>query len=343
MDLSRVGRMPPAANTVLIAVNPNAGKGSRRHLTDQLASRLTEQGFQVRFVQELEELTERSHRLQSEGKLRAVVAAGGDGTAATLVNRIPPTAPMAILPLGTENLLAKYLDQIISPEHLSKIIHQGLVVHLDAGLAGDRVFLLMAGCGFDADVVRRMHQGRSGNITHFDYAKPLLASLRHYPFPRLQIDYEAGNRSGTHEQKTIQARWAFIVNLPRYCQRAEICSASCGNRRTTRRLHVSKGQLVARTSLLERCPHGKTCKLARLPDRAYPAVTSGCRSTIQRRDPFSVGRRSRRGVASRHPGPTRPSPPASIRTLGRGTRIPSQPGVTNFVRIVRDPKVNILK
>ena len=208
--------MPPTANTVLIAVNPSAGKGSRRHLPDQLASRLTEQGFQVRFVQELEELTEQSHRLQSEGKLRAVVAAGGDGTAATLVNRIPPATPMAILPLGTENLLAKYLDQITSPEHLSKIINQGLVVRLDAGLAGDRIFLLMAGCGFDADVVRRMHQGRSGNITHFDYAKPLLASLRHYPFPSLRIDYETDNPSGTHEQKTIQARWAFIVNLPRY-------------------------------------------------------------------------------------------------------------------------------
>ena len=51
MDLPRVGRMSPAANTVLIAVNPSAGKGSRRHLTDQLASRLTEQDFQVRFVQ----------------------------------------------------------------------------------------------------------------------------------------------------------------------------------------------------------------------------------------------------------------------------------------------------
>ena len=228
MDLPRVGRMSPAANTVLIAVNPSAGKGSRRHLTDQLASRLTEQDFQVRFVQELEELTEQSHRLQSEGQLRAVVAAGGDGTAATLVNRIPPAAPMAILPLGTENLLAKYLDQITSPEHLSKIINQGLVVHLDAGLAGNRIFLLMAGCGFDADVVRRMHHGRSGNITHFDYAKPLLASLRHYPFPRLRIDYETGNRSGAHEQKTIQARWAFIVNLPRYARGLKFAPRAVG-------------------------------------------------------------------------------------------------------------------
>ena len=47
--------------------------------------------------------------LAERGELRGVVAAGGDGTVAEIVNRVPDGVPVTVLPLGTENLLAKYL------------------------------------------------------------------------------------------------------------------------------------------------------------------------------------------------------------------------------------------
>ena len=101
----------------------------------------------------------------AEGRLRALVGVGGDGTAAELVNRTAPGVPMAILPAGNENLLARYLGLATRPEGCCRTIVGGHVVRLDAGRAAGRIFLLMAGCGFDAEVVRRVHGRRHGHIS----------------------------------------------------------------------------------------------------------------------------------------------------------------------------------
>ena len=88
-----------------------------------------------------------------------------------VVNSIPVGVPLAILPLGTENLLAKYLQIPPDPERVADLICAGRTVPLDAGRANGRIFLLMVGCGFDAEVVRRLHAAREGHISHLDYAK----------------------------------------------------------------------------------------------------------------------------------------------------------------------------
>jgi diacylglycerol kinase family enzyme len=72
----------------------------------------------------------------------------------------------------------------------------------------------MAGCGFDAEVVRRLHQGRSGHIHHLSYAKPILDSIRNYEYPELRVHYAPEGETELSEQ--ITARWVFVVNLPRY-------------------------------------------------------------------------------------------------------------------------------
>ena len=102
----------------------------------------------------------RAHHWHCHGVLRALVAAGGDGTAAELANRTTPGVPLALFPIGTENLLARYLKIDQSAETLGRIICGGMVRRLDAGSAQGRLFLLMAGCGFDAQVVQRLHQHR---------------------------------------------------------------------------------------------------------------------------------------------------------------------------------------
>lgn len=210
-------QLPDDARDVLIAVNPHAGVRNRQAVAEELRQQLQDMGLRVSIFPGIDELAQQAAARLAAGSLRAVVAAGGDGTISLVANRTPPGTPLAILPLGTENLLAKYMEVEADPQQLCRAIAAGCCAQLDAGQAGGRLFTLMAGCGFDADVVRRLHEGRTGHIHHLSYAKPILDAIRKYEYPELRVRYapaEAGE--GADPTEEIVARWVFVVNLPRY-------------------------------------------------------------------------------------------------------------------------------
>lgn len=205
--------LPRTARRVLLSVNPGAGARHRHDLIANLQEALTAQGLEVTIPENLDQLSQLASDPAVRAELRAVIAAGGDGTIALVAHLTPPGTPLAILPLGTENLLAKYLHCTADVQQLAQTIAGGVTIQLDAGQAGERLFLLMIGVGFDAEVVRRMHEQRQGgHISHLSYAKPIFAAIRNYQYPELRIycrDAEG------HEQE-LSARWAFVVNVPRY-------------------------------------------------------------------------------------------------------------------------------
>jgi len=96
------------SEVVVISMNPNSGATDRRAVVEKLMACLTEQNFEVLLLTDINEVVEVVGQLFG-GRLRCVVAAGGDGTISLLANQLPENTPLAILPLGTENLLAKYL------------------------------------------------------------------------------------------------------------------------------------------------------------------------------------------------------------------------------------------
>jgi diacylglycerol kinase family enzyme len=179
---------------------------------------LTSRGFRTETRHDLAQVSQRANRWHEAGELRALVAAGGDGTAAELVNRTAPGVPLAIFPTGTENLLARHLGIRRDPQAVGQMIAAGRRLHLDAGRAGARIFLLMASAGFDADVVHRVHAARRGHIQGWrTYLGPLLQSIRSYPFPEIRI----GCRDGRPETTEIpgpaeNVYWFFCFNLPCY-------------------------------------------------------------------------------------------------------------------------------
>ena len=224
-DSPNAWRLPPDFDRVLISVNPKAGRSESRPTALRLAELLKARRLYPQIVENLDEMADLAARWHESAELRAVVAAGGDGTIAEIVNRVPVGVPTTVLPLGTENLLAKYLGIRRQPESVGEAIVGGAAVRLDAGRAvspagssslcsNGRIFLLMARCGLDADVVHRLEQARRGHISHLSYAKPILASFRNYRYPPLRIELRGPDLASS----SIVARWTFLFNLPCYAR-----------------------------------------------------------------------------------------------------------------------------
>jgi diacylglycerol kinase family enzyme len=223
-------QLPTSARHVLISLNPKAGARSGLPAVARLAELLAEQGFLVETMTDIDELSSKSDQLLRDGDLRCVVSAGGDGTVALLANRLPRDTPIAVLPLGTENLLSKHLQMKGDPGEVCRTICGGCASKFDAGRAGEQIFLIMAGCGFDAEVVRRLHGERTGHIHHLSYAKPIWDSIHNYDYPELRVHCEIpATDSNAARTETITARWAFVVNLPRYAGGLRIAPHASGN------------------------------------------------------------------------------------------------------------------
>jgi diacylglycerol kinase family enzyme len=158
---------------------------------------------------------ERSAMLRDAQRLRScrcVVAAGGDGTVADVINELPAGIPLAALPAGNENLFARQFGFPVRGERLARAILAGRVRRIDLGRAGGRLFSLMLSVGFDAEVVHRIASWRvSGSslrrVNRLSYAKPIVDSLRSYSYSPLELEADGVRVRGTH---------ALVFNLPQY-------------------------------------------------------------------------------------------------------------------------------
>ena len=74
----------------------------------------------------------------------------------------------------------------------------------------------MASVGIDADVVRRLHATRTGNIRHLSYVRPIVGSFLNYAFPKLSVHAADGQLlgEGTH---------VIATNVPEYGFRMPFC------------------------------------------------------------------------------------------------------------------------
>jgi diacylglycerol kinase family enzyme len=217
----RSGLLPPEADHVLILVNPTAGRGSAAGQVEALVASLRSRRFGVESFCDLEEACERANCAHRSGTLRALVGVGGDGTAAELVNRTDLGLPICMCPAGTSNVLARCLGLPASPHHVCEAIADGSILKMDAGSANGRIFLLMAGCGFDAHVVAEAHRLRQqvgvGRYSYWTYVKPILNAIRSYQYPEIRVYWDNAVADPESEATgTGTVRWVFACNLPLY-------------------------------------------------------------------------------------------------------------------------------
>lgn len=195
---------------VAIQRNPISGTGNRASLLLELIQHLKLKGIRPRLFSNRDHMQDILNQLALEEQPLCVVAAGGDGTVQDVINRYP-NQKITILPLGTENLLARYLGIPKSGQLVADIISQGTTRSIDLCQLNDRKFVLMASIGFDAAVALELARSRKGNISHLSYLKPILKMLWSFPFEELQIT----TRENEGEYETT-AYHAIVVNIPAY-------------------------------------------------------------------------------------------------------------------------------
>ncbi len=86
-----------------------------------------------------------------------IIACGGDGTINEVVNGIVDTnVVMGIIPLGTENILAKSMEVPLDIKQACRHFLEASEQIWDVGVANGRYFLITSGIGLDARVVYEM-------------------------------------------------------------------------------------------------------------------------------------------------------------------------------------------
>jgi diacylglycerol kinase family enzyme len=211
------------ARGVLLSVNPRAGAASSTVDALKIQEALNERGFNVHVTTSLDELRERATQWHTGGQLRAVIVAGGDGTASVVRAKIPDGVPMVPLPMGTESLLARHVRQSADPDAVFQTLTDGISVQVDMGIAGNRPILLMASVGFDAEVVRRLHLRRKGNIGRAAYVRPTFETIAMYDYPEMRVSFP-----GSARLDPLRCRWIFIFNLPLYACGLRLAPSACG-------------------------------------------------------------------------------------------------------------------
>lgn len=193
--LPAISPVPPAARAPRLRIihNPTAG-GARWRRYGAVLERLAAAGAQI------EELAT-GRRGDAEAYAAALgpedcdrlVVAGGDGTVneainGLLANRAGGRAlPLAILPLGTANVLALEIGLSTRPTAVARYILEGAARPVALGEADGRAFCLMAGIGFDAHVVAAVDARLKRRLGKLAYVWHTLRQLAVYDFPRYRV------------------------------------------------------------------------------------------------------------------------------------------------------------
>ncbi len=154
--------------TALLIVNPKSGTSaaSKEKIVAEAEKILSEAGYTLKTA-----YTERrGHASElaaaaSKAGVDLVIAAGGDGTVNETARALCFTnTPMAIIPCGSGNGLARHLNIPLNPRKALQLIASGRTETIDFCTANGEPFFCTFGMGFDAAVSDRFasHPDRRG-------------------------------------------------------------------------------------------------------------------------------------------------------------------------------------
>jgi YegS/Rv2252/BmrU family lipid kinase len=203
---------------VVLVFNPESGSGrgrSKAARLDRLLVKLEAAGMSVD-VHPTEgpgHATSIAARAAEDGCDR-VLAWGGDGTLNEVARGLLGTeTALGVLPGGTVNVFARELQIPLSIEAAAETFAIGEVRRVPVGIASGRPFLLMAGVGLDAEVVRRLKAGFKHTLGAVAFWLDGFRMLASYPMPSLRIRSEG---------REIEGSGLVAGKIPRYGPRYRI-------------------------------------------------------------------------------------------------------------------------
>jgi YegS/Rv2252/BmrU family lipid kinase len=194
--------MQPHLRNALLIHNPNAGNGGRGRgrMLDEARRILSLGGIEAE-LQETRgpgDATVMAQQATAEGR-QLVIACGGDGTLNEVVNGLADQenghrVPMALLPGGTANVLAKELGLPWDiPSAAEKLVH-GEVKDIALGLATPlkepgkkRYFLSVAGAGPDGMIVYSIDLDLKARVGILAYWWQGAREVFRYQFPHFRV------------------------------------------------------------------------------------------------------------------------------------------------------------
>src|SRR5580658_471556 len=202
--------MPHEIKDALLIYNPTSGRRRQRRFAEiEHAARILKDAG---IIAELAPTTApgaatKIARQAVDQRRGMVIACGGDGTINEIVNGLARSqVPMALLPAGTANILAKELGIPWDIPQAARLIAGGAIRRIALGVAiptngnhspaisaDGRYFLSVAGAGPDGAIVNGVHEGLKKSAGVFAYWVEGFRQLFRYGFPLMQI-HSAGRR-----------------------------------------------------------------------------------------------------------------------------------------------------
>jgi diacylglycerol kinase (ATP) len=195
---------------VRLLFNPSAGKGRAKAKIGVVVDTMRRLGASVDCTaSESAEHFADMIRSTSPDEYDRLVVAGGDGTIHIAANAIDLNgSPLAIIPLGSGDDLAKTLGIPTDPAAAAAVALNGSTREIDVAVANGRRYLGVAGVGFDSKVASFANTVRhlSGSLVYLYSIFRVLPSFRPIPMS-ITID--------GHTQYE-EVMFAVVANGPRY-------------------------------------------------------------------------------------------------------------------------------
>lgn len=206
--------MPADIKDALLIYNPTSGRRRHRRFVEveEAARLLKQQGIATELAPTTGRASATAIARQAVAQNRGmVVACGGDGTINEIVNGLASTrVPMALLPAGTANILAKELDIPWDIPRAARLIARGTIRRIALGIASPmngnhsdhlpasgRYFLSVGGAGPDGAIVNCVDEDLKKRTGELAYWAEGLRQFFQYSFPEMRIRSKDGERSAT--------------------------------------------------------------------------------------------------------------------------------------------------